>query len=624
MTVSLTSDNAESFSDTVERFRGDRILSRASGQILARVLAYAVPRSLDQGATLYRAGSAARELYLVLEGEIDLVGADGYRLIPREGRVGQEAATDVPHYLTGAVARSAVRILAISRSGLQILLVAHPELSGLFHASLMESLEGRSSHDNAQVTEPVPQVPERNWTLVLGWSLAILLPAIVLLLGGDWALPRNTLYFVAILSATLVMWVFNLTDEYVPGIFALLTTLAMGLVPVHVALGGLAGEGFVLAMSMIGLAALVVASGLGYRLLLLLLLKLPDRPFWHNVGLLCTGFVLTPLVPSVSRRVTLLVPWMRDMAEGLRCLPKGMGSTALVVSVFAGSSLLSSVFLSGKSVNFLVFGLLSDQIRDQFDWLQWTEAAVVAGIVIILAYSLLSAFMFRANEYATLSKGSLAAQLAVIGEPDRREWATIVAVLLFVMAVALSPIHRIQPAWIGLAILYGLLLFGMLGKNEFHKGVEWPFLMYVGGILGLTSTFHYLKLDYALVTGLPWLGEYMHTDFGLFLLALAVTVFLCRLIIPISATIVILATVLMPVADSAGVNPWVVGFSILMLGDMWFLPYQCSYYRQLRSMTHGSEFYDERTFLYLNAFSNLIKLGALYASIPYWKALGLL
>ncbi len=624
MTVSLTSDNAEGFADTVERFRGDRIIGRASNQTLTRVLAYAVPRVLDAGTTLYRAGNTARELYLVLEGEVELVGRSGDRLQPPEGRVGQEAATDVPLYLTDAVTRTKVRFLAISRQGIQLLLAANPELGGMFHTSLMESLGGGSLRDAVRVTDPTPQVIHENWPGILGWSLTILLPTIVLLLGADWEMPRNTLYFTAIFVATLVMWVFRLADDYVPGIFALLTTLAMGLVPVNVALGGLAGDGFVLAASMIGLAALVVASGLGYRLLLLLLIKLPNHPFWHNAALLFTGFLLTPLVPSAKKRVTLLVPYLQDMMEILRCRPKGVGATSLVVSVFAGGGLLSAFFLSGKSVNFLIFGLLSNQIRDQFDWLQWTEAASVAGLIIVLSYLLLTAIVFRTNEFTTLSKGAVKAQLIMLGKPNRREQAVMVAVTLFVVAIALTPVHRIQPAWIGLAILYGLLVFGMLGKDDFHKDIDWPFLMYVGSILGITSTFHYLKLDHALVTGLPWIGTYMHADYGQFLLLLAVAVFLCRLVIPISATIVILATVLMPIADNAGVNAWVVGFSVLILGEMWFLPYQCSYYRQLREMTHGKDFYDEKTFLRLNAFLNLIKLGALYASIPYWKALDLL
>jgi hypothetical protein len=79
----------------------------------------------------------------------------------------------------------------------------------------------------------------------------------------------------------------------------------------------------------------------------------------------------------------------------------------------------------------------------------------------------------------------------------------------------------------------------------------------------------------------------------------------------------------MPVAVHYGVNPWVVGFIILIIGEMWFFPYQCSYYLQFRQLTRG-RVYDENLFLKFNAFANLMKIAAIYASMPYWKSLGLL
>jgi len=82
--------------------------------------------------------------------------------------------------------------------------------------------------------------------------------------------------------------------------------------------------------------------------------------------------------------------------------------------------------------------------------------------------------------------------------------------------------------------------------------------------------------------------------------------------------------VFMPLADVYGTNSWVVGMIVLVLGEMWFFPYQCSYYMQYRSLALRQPGYDEKTFLRYNALMNLAKLGALYASLPYWKWMGLL
>ncbi|CAK0763628.1 TRAP transporter large permease subunit [Gammaproteobacteria bacterium] len=623
MTVNLATNGSKNFTDIVERLRGDRILGQASYQALARMLPYAVERFLDSGAILYRAGNPARELYLVLEGTVELVGRSGHRLSPPEKWVGQEAATDVPYYFSDAVASTPVRVLAISRAGLRVLLTTNQGLKGEFYISLMESLGGGLIHGDIKKDEnSATKLPVNTWLSIIGWSLAIIFPAIVLFIGTGWTeLPRNAIYFIAILMATLIMWIFNFTDEYVPGIFALLTTLAMGLVPINISLAGLASEGFVLALSMLGLGTVMVTSGLSYRLLLLLMLKLPDRPFWHNTGLLLTGFLLTPLVPSTNARVTLITPLTRDIMEISRCLPKGPVATALIVSAFTGVNLLSSVFLSGQLFNFVVLGWLPEQIQDQFDWLRWTCAAAAVGIIMVLSHLLLTAFMFRANEYSNLPKERIAAQLSLLGNLHHHEWAALLGIFLFTLAMLTSFLHKIQSAWMALAVFYGLLAFGILGKNEFRKEIDWAFLMQLSAMMSITTTFHYLRLDTILTQSLPWIGEIMRNNFSLFLLALVLLIFLIRIMLPSIATILIMMIVLVPIANNAGVNPWLIGFFILILGEMWFFPHQCPYYPQLQEMIGVT---NEKIFLRFNAFSNLIKLVALYISIPYWGLLGLL
>jgi hypothetical protein len=62
----------------------------------------------------------------------------------------------------------------------------------------------------------------------------------------------------------------------------------------------------------------------------------------------------------------------------------------------------------------------------------------------------------------------------------------------------------------------------------------------------------------------------------------------------------------------------------LILGEMWFFPYQCSYYVQFREIAASHGVYDEKSFLRYNALMNGVTLLALYASLPWWKWLGLL
>lgn len=614
-------------SSDVRALLADPLFQQGSDLGLARLIPYTSERLIAAGESLYRAGQPAQELFYVLEGRAQLVTQKRQDLVCDKRRLGEEAATDFDSYLSDAVALTPLRVLVLSRASLSILFESAPALKAKFYFSLMQTFAGDHLHRSAPL-QPAAQLSDEqskpeNWLTLVGWLLVFIAPALVLQFGSGWGLEKNAVYFLAIFSSTVVMWIFCLVDEYIPGIFALLATLAMDLVPMPVILSGMASDGFMLAMSVLGLGAVIVASGLSYRLLLMLMMRLPNTPFWQNSAILGIGFLLTPLIPSINGRVALVSPFLSDMLEILRQKFKGVSANQLAVSAFTGVSLLSAVFLSSKSVNFVIFGLLPDQIQDQFQWSSWLQASAVTGLVLLVIYVLLAATLLRGHEPSHLSKEQLAVQLALLGRLKRGEWAAILGVVLFMLGVLTTTLHKVPSPWLGMAILFGILLFGALNRQQFRQNIDWPFLIYLAGIVGIASAITYLGLAQAIAVKLPWLGAYMHTDFNLFVLALSWVIFLMRLAVPISATIVILATILMPIAVHYGVNPWVVGFIILVLSEMWFFPYQCSYYLQFRQLTKG-QIYDEAAFLRFNALFNLLKIVAIYASMSYWKGLGLL
>lgn len=613
----------------VDALLRDPLFQTASHIGLARLIPYVMERKIKAGEYLYRAGEAAIELFFVIEGQAQLFTKKGIELKPTSNRLGEESATDFAHYFCDARAHTDMRVLVLDSMRLEPLFAGQSKLKSKFYHSLMQTFAGDHLHDaeaKDAAVQPAQASTDKSGesiTGVLGWLVTLVAPLAILFFGRSWGLEQDTLYFLAIFSSTVSMWVFSLVDEYVPGIFALLVTLAMGLVPPQVILSGLSSDGFMLALSVLGLAAVISASGLSYRLLLAVLRYVPHTAFWQNTALLGVGFILTPLIPSINGRVALVSPFLSDMLEILQLRLKGAAANQLAVAAFTGVTLLSAVFLSSKSVNFVIFGLLPDQIQDQYQWMNWLLASAATGFILIVTYAMLAAFMLRGKVQIHLSEQLLERQFSLLGALKKREWAAILGVIIFMLGVVTTSMHRVPSPWLGLAILFGLLLFGALNKNEFREKIDWPFLIYLAGIVGMTSAMNYLGIGQLVASNLPWLGQYMHSNFSLFVLMLAAVIFVVRLAVPISATIVVMATILMPVAVHYGVNPWVVGFIILILGEMWFLPYQCSYYLQFKHLSQG-KLYDEKVFLRFNAVSNLAKLVAIYASLPYWKMIGLL
>lgn len=610
------------YADTfVQPLLADPLLGRCQHETLARLLPHLDEKELRAGETLYALGDATGSAWLILAGSVRLYFADGQDQLIEHGVVGEEAGTDLAGRMTTAVAETAVRLLEIPLPSLAALIKLNPDLGTRCYQLLLS----RSSHETPLgESGRKKETDSGTWRELIGWMLAVIGPALILLFGESWGLRENAVVFLAMFCATVVMWVFTLVDEYVPSLFALLAILVLGLAPPEVVLSGFASDTFFLAMSVLGLGTVIVASGLSYRFLLWVLLKLPNHPFWQNSALLVTGILLTPVVPSINGRVALIAPLMSDMAETLRLPRNHPDTTRLAITAFTGASLLSAVFLTSKSVNFVIFSLLQPQVQAQFSWLHWTMAAGVAGIVMLLFHFLASAVFLGTREDRHLSRPQLAAQLHLLGRIKGREWAAMFGILIFTLGVATAAMHKVAPPWVALTILYTLLLFGFLRKKEFKEKIDWPFLVYLGGLAAITAGFNAVGLNVWLAKQLAGFGGLLQGNLELFLLSLFGVIFVIRLVVPISATIVIAAAVFMPLADVYGTNSWVIGMVVLVLGEMWFFPYQCSYYMQYRSLVLTRPGYSEKNFLLYNALMNLVKLVALYASIPYWKWMGLL
>lgn len=625
--MTLFNDTITDHSHNIQQLLNDPIFKNIPSMNMARILPYITEQVFAPGDVIYTKNTIADKLFYLLHGEVKLV-SNIHEIEIDCRRIGQEAGTDFENYLTDAIAVSTVTALMIPKKYLDTLFDTVPKLRAEFYFSLIkilagEHIEEHHSTANTIINTTIKKEAPENISKLVGWIIAIIAPILVLYFSEAWNIEKNSIYFLAIISSTITMWVFSLVDEYIPGIFAILASLAMQLVPVPVVLSGLASDGFMLAMSMLGLSIIIVSSGLSYRVLLLMLKNLPNSPLWHNLSLLLIGFALTPIIPSINGRVTLVTPLMSDMLEILHHKPKGAGANKLSISAFTGVSLLSAIFLSSKSVNFVVLGLLPDQIQDQYQWGSWFIAAFVTGISLLILHFILDTIMFGKIATTSLSKEQIAVQLTLLGKMKQREWAGVIGILFFILGMVTISIHRVASPWIGLSILFGSLLLNGLNKKEFREKIDWPFLIYLGGIVGITSSVNYLGIDKLIGNALPWIGEHVNTNFYVFVLILTAIIFIVRLVVPISSSIVILASILMPVAVHYGINPWVVGFIILVVGEMWFFPYQCSYYLQYQQLTKG-QLFNETTFLIFNALANITKIIALYVSIPYWQWMGLL
>jgi len=608
---------------TLHNLRNLPVFLHCTSHELVHLLPHIQEEEFPAGQVLYQSGAPAKYLYFVLRGGVKLTQGSTVRELP-EGFFGEEAAIAAKTYLWEARTTSPSLLWMIPAESLKSVLAKNATVMQEFYASLMSHFSGEASLVFAKDTKAKGgSKPVSNWEL-LGWALSVFLPMLIWFVTQAYGFEIKARFFLVVFASITSMWVFRLTAEFIPCILGVLALLILGVAPANEILQGFSSSEFFMAMSIFGVGAVLVTSGLTFRAVLLMLKYIPPSSFFHSLALIFAGFVMTPVLPSANGRVGLAGPIMIDMLTALEYQPKGKASTQIAVATFTGFTLFASVFLTSKPINFVVYGLLPMQVQEQFQWSGWIYGAGVSAITMMTLTLISMAIWYRNDEKPKLSKHHIDAQLAMLGPLSILEWTSLVAVAIFVFGTALSSFHKVDPPWVAMAVLILLLAMEALGKKEFHEKVDWSFILYLAGLIGLVKTMSAVGIESMIAKQLTFVGPLMQQNFAYFVLILFVAISLVRLIVPNNATIAMFCTILLPLAQTSGINPWVVGYLVLTFSDGWMFPFQCTYYLLFLETTEKKNLYDATSLWYYQILTNVFRLIGVMASIPFWKQLGMI
>lgn len=595
-----------------------------SAEERARLLTQVGLRVLDAGEILIDAGGDLSQVFLIRSGELNVEGKQGGEQ-RNFGFVGEELALGATAYSARVVAAAASTVYVIPLRLLAQLAAGNGALKALLFDSY-----ARSRHEaSPAIAQPASKVEttERFGVQMIGWLVAIAGPLLVWELCTAFGLNTDAAYFLAIVSSAVAMWLFGLVPAFLPPLFSVLATILFDIAPAHIAMAGFASNGFFMLISIFAIGALMVMSGLTYRISLHILKRVPATPFWYNLSLFFYGLILTPVIPSQLGRTTIVLPFLStliDTAGGRKYNP---AVSCFIVSTMAGVGLAASIFLTGKPANLIIFGLFDSQTQFAFAWLQWFYAASFTGLVLVLLYLLMVMVLSRNKEKRGIPKHVIDSQMRALGPITGIEWSALTAIVLLVAGIVTASRHRVDIAWLSMGILVALLLLGRIQKDDISKRVDWSVLIFIASIVAWVPIMRLTGIEQLVSGYFGWVGLYMKTQFPLFVLALCGVIVLIRFALPEMVTEILLVTVLLPLANAAGVSPWLIGFIILTMCEAYIFPYQAPYHLQLKNqlaLLHQDALYDEKSVIRSNIVLTLIRVLAINASLPFWKYLDIL
>lgn len=462
-----------------------------------------------------------------------------------------------------------------------------------------------------------------NRLTLLGWTLVLAGPPLGYAVALAAGFSVQASIFTGLMLATGLLWIFSLVEEFAGPLVPVVGSLFVGLAPPQVALAGFASPSLLLLTGVFALSATISTSGLSNRLILSLLLRLPDRPFWHQLTLLGSGYALSPMVPSSNSRISLLKPPFHNLAAVLRLPTGGPGITALLAALFGGSVLFGPMMVTSKSSNIAAISFLPQQLQSEFNGLFWLVAALVALIVVTLAQLGLTARLFPESRESPLPRQELQQALATMGPLSAMEWTAAAGFLFFVLGSATVEWHHLKPSYLAGCVLLALLISGTLQRKDFRQALDWPQIWFLLGIDSMVKIMDYLGLQQALAQTLRNDFRFINGNLLVFIGVTLLVTLTIRLVLPVTAGALTATVILLPVATAEAINPWITVFCTAMFSDIAFFRYQGSN-GLLQLYSDGLiEAVNERRFRLYNLLMNGARVVAVVASIPWWRALGL-
>ena len=594
-------DGHEAYPPAFRRFLLNRMSERLGNQHLADTRRQLAVQARD-------AGAYGLAIQVLLEGDlvpeaVDLADRE-VDLLCRAGRRDEAAAL--------------VRLLPTDT------LREHPRLLEL-HAPIGEPA--------TPAPEPRPLGPRR-WRLGRR-PTAVLIGAIVLV--GTWPLPppeglsdRGWHALTTLLASLPLLAVEALPD----GIVALLLASAWvigGVTAPRIALGGFASNQWVLVVSTLAVGVAIASSGLLYRAALWVVANSRGGYAGQVISLGVAGMLIGPAAPNATSRVALVAPAANELVDALGLAPGSPAAIGLAMAVLIGFGQVVALFLTSSTTSVLVYAVLPEATRASVSWGTWFLRALPTHVLLFAGLAAFILWRYRPRELnanqnqnqATNRPGSaLALQRALLGPPSRHEVIAIVTTVFILVGFSTQPLHHIDPAWIGVIALAVLAGTGVLSTGGLGA-VNWSFALLSGILTSMSDVFSDTRLDRWLAGIATQLIGGLASSPVAFVAALTVLCFALTLVMRWQAAAPLLTISLAPVGVSAGIDPWVIGLIALMACNGFFLPYQSTTYLALHQGTNGRLFNHAQARPMAVAYG-VVTLLALCASVPIWRAMGLL
>lgn len=455
------------------------------------------------------------------------------------------------------------------------------------------------------------------WTII-----SIVAGVIVSIIPPPESLTVLSMRGLGIIVWTLISLMTNIFPNYVTAILMCILFVVTGCADFKSAFAAFSDTTFWLIIGVLGIGIAVNKSGLLNRLSLYALRLFPGNFNGVVAALLGVGTICQPIMPSTSAKQSIMAPVALALGETLGFQKKSKQMAGLFNATYIGWSITGTVFISASFLGYLYFGYLPVETQAHFTWMNWFIAMIPWAVVVVVGNYLAITRIYKPEVKQTVSKEVINERIKALGPMSKQEKQVSIIMILTIGLWIGENTFGISACITSLLSLMIMAIIGLFNGEDFNVKMGWGFIMFMGGIMCMSGPLGTLGIT-------NWLGSMIEPAVGglvnnpyIFVTVLTLLLYGLRFVLPDMITPVILVTmVLGPVAQNAGINPWIPMMVAYCGVCVW--PHKYSNFNMLVGYAAfgGDDSLDYKDVTPGALAHMAVSLVGLLVSIPYWSIL---
>ncbi len=392
--------------------------------------------------------------------------------------------------------------------------------------------------------------------------------------------PRACFGTLGILLFTVIWWMGEVFPTYVTAMVEVCLLVMFKYTTMSVAFTAFTGTTEWMIFGGLALSVACEKTGILRRIAYFLMKIFPPTYKGQILALIVIGTIIQPMIPTTAPKCILGVMLAMSIADAMEFEPLSTGRAGLFAAAWLSFGLTAPAFITSSHTIADGNALLPEPTSV----LGWTINALPWLIVMLVAGFVCITLLYPNKGGVKLTKEFANERYKALGKMSRAELFNLLCLLYAMVGWFTSWANA---SVIGMSTVALLFMLGVLDKKKDLAKIDWKLLIFVMGILAMSSVFSKVGLKEAMTDLLGPVFAMIPNRIVLFALFMVVVVAVRFVLVSQSVCMTFFTLALIPVFQSLNMAPFIAAFTVMAIQQVFICDYQMTAYVPLIGVTNG-------------------------------------